>query len=154
MIALDKQAGPHLWQRGIALYMVGRFKDCRAQFEVHRNVNPEDVENSAWHFLCTARAESPAAARKILIPTTSDARPPMMTVQKLFAGKATPEDVMRDAHDETARFFGNLYIGLYYEANGEMAKATPWLKKAAEAPDTDYMRSVARVHWARLQNKK
>jgi len=24
---------PQLWQRGIALYYAGRYKDCRAQFE-------------------------------------------------------------------------------------------------------------------------
>ena len=53
---------PQLWQRGIALYYAGRYKDCRAQFESHRTVNPDDVENAAWHFLCVARAESPAKA--------------------------------------------------------------------------------------------
>src|SRR5215813_12735418 len=38
---------PQLWQRGIALYYAGRYKDCRAQFESHRTVNPDDVENAA-----------------------------------------------------------------------------------------------------------
>src|SRR5262245_23425320 len=54
---------PQLWQRGIALYYAGRYEDCRAQFESHRTVNPNDVENAAWHFLCVARAESPQQAR-------------------------------------------------------------------------------------------
>src|SRR5579885_1676075 len=54
---------PQLWQRGIALYYAGRYRDCRAQFESHRTVNPNDVENAAWHFLCVARAESPEKAR-------------------------------------------------------------------------------------------
>ena len=53
---------PQLWQRGIALYYAGRYADCRAQFESHRLVNPDDVENAAWHFLCVARAESPVRA--------------------------------------------------------------------------------------------
>ncbi len=56
---LVPESAPQLWQRGIALYYVGRYKDCRAQFESHRTVNPNDVENAAWHFLCVARAESP-----------------------------------------------------------------------------------------------
>src|SRR5262245_5376743 len=37
---------PELWQRGIALYYAGRYKECRAQFELHRTVNPNDVENA------------------------------------------------------------------------------------------------------------
>jgi hypothetical protein len=54
---------PQLWQRGIALYYAGRYRDCRAQFESHRTVNPDDVENAAWHFLCVARAETPAKVK-------------------------------------------------------------------------------------------
>ena len=48
---------PQLWQRGIALYYAGRYADCRRQFESHRTVNPDDVENAAWHFLCVAREQ-------------------------------------------------------------------------------------------------
>src|ERR1041384_5123757 len=59
---------PPLWQRGIALYYAGRYKDCRTQFELHRTVNPNDVENAAWHFLCVARADSPEKARRALLP--------------------------------------------------------------------------------------
>src|SRR3954471_8594126 len=36
--ALDKDAAPHNWQRGIALYYAGRFADGAAQFEEHRKV--------------------------------------------------------------------------------------------------------------------
>ena len=68
---------PQLWQRGIALYYVGRYQDCRAQFESHRTVNPDDVENAAWHFLCVARAESAEKARAALLPVGPDARVPM-----------------------------------------------------------------------------
>ena len=66
--ALAPQAAPQLWQRGIALYYAGRYQDCRAQFESHRTVNPNDVENPAWHFMCVAKAESPAKARAALLP--------------------------------------------------------------------------------------
>jgi hypothetical protein len=33
---LVPESAPQLWQRGIALYYVGRYRDCRAQFESHR----------------------------------------------------------------------------------------------------------------------
>ncbi len=152
VIELDPSSAPYLWQRGIALYYAGRFEDCKRQFERHRTVNADDVENAAWHYLCTARAESPAKARAQLIPIAQDPRPPMMTVHALFAGKASVEDVVRDAKDDTARFFAALYIGLYWEANGQAAKAEPWLKLAAErSQNQDYMGAVARVHWARLK---
>ena len=152
VVELDPSAAPYLWQRGVALYYLGRFKDCKAQFESHRAVNADDVENAAWHYLCTARADSPAKARQSLIPIAHDPRPPMMTVHKLFAGKATPDDVLRDANSDGARFFAYLYIGLYWEANGNSRQADPWLKKANDvSAGQDYMGAVARVHWARLK---
>ena len=64
--AVPDQA-PQLWQRGIALLFAGRYDDCRRQFESHRTVNPDDVENAVWHFLCVARGESPAKARAALL---------------------------------------------------------------------------------------
>lgn len=157
VIALEPSAGPQLWQRGIALYYLGRFADCKAQFETHQTVNSEDVENAAWHYLCTARAESPSAARKKLIAIHGDGRRPMMKVHELFAGKAMVQDVLRNAGDTdaTARFFASLYIGLYYEANGEAAKAEPWLKLANDqSKGQDYMGAVARVHWTRLKKRE
>jgi lipoprotein NlpI len=157
VIALAPEARPHLWQRGISLYYLGRFADCKAQFESHQTLNTEDVENAAWHYLCTSRAESPAAARKQLITIRRDGRRPMMKVHDLFAGKAMVQDVLRDAGqmDATAQFFAALYIGLYYEANGDPAKAEPWLKKANDTSlDQDYMGAVARVHWTRLKKRK
>lgn len=157
VIALQPSTRPQLWQRGISLYYVGRYADCKAQFESHQTLNTDDVENAAWHYLCTARAESPAAARKKLLNIRNDGRRPMMKVHELFAGKAMVQDVLRDAgqSDATAQFFAALYIGLYYEANGDPAKAEPWLKKANDSSrDQDYMGAVARVHWTRLKKGK
>src|SRR6266568_6992423 len=75
---------PQLWQRGIALYYAGRYKDCRTQFESHRTVNPDDVENAAWHFLCVARAESPQKARAALLPVGPDPRAPLAQIYQMF----------------------------------------------------------------------
>ena len=71
-------AAPQFWQRGIALYYAGRYDDCRRQFEDHRVVNPNDVENAAWHFLCVARGESPEAALEALLPVGRDRRRPLL----------------------------------------------------------------------------
>ena len=94
---LDPARAPQLWQRGIALYYAGRYKDCRAQFESHRTVNPDDVENAAWHFMCVARAESVQAARAALLPVGPDPRAPMRQVYDMFRGTLMPDAVMAAA---------------------------------------------------------
>src|SRR6266571_1073285 len=121
---LVPEYAPQLWQRGIALYYAGRYKDCRAQFESHRTVNPNDVENAAWHFLCVARAESAQKARGALLPVGPDSRSPMKEIYAMFHGDLSPEQVMEAAGSEPeAQFYAYLYTGLYYEAwkDGERA---------------------------------
>jgi len=94
VVELAPEMAPYLWQRGIALYYMGRYDDCRAQFESHRTVNPNDVENAAWHFLCFARLQSPEEARKALLPVGHDSREPMMTIYKVFRGENRPEELL------------------------------------------------------------
>ncbi len=141
---------PQLWQRGIALYYAGRFADCRRQFESHRTVNPDDVENAVWHFLCVARAQSPEAARAALLPVGPDPRVPMRQVYEMFRGAMTADAVMKAAgNDADGQFYGNLYVGLYLEATGQRALALPHIKVAASdrfATVGGYMHMVARVH--------
>jgi lipoprotein NlpI len=148
--ALVPDAAPELWQRGIALYYVGRYDDCRKQFESHRTVNPNDVENPAWHFLCVAHAESPAKAHAALLPVGPDQRSPMREVYEMFKGTMTPEAVLAAAGQSTsARFFAELYVGLYYEANGNKTAGLTHLKAAASeqyATAGGYMHRVATLH--------
>src|SRR5437868_2956016 len=77
VLAAHPDRAPGHWRRGIALYYAGRYADGAKQFDLHRTVNPQDVENSAWHYLCTARATNRAAARAALLPVSRDARVPM-----------------------------------------------------------------------------
>ena len=141
---------PELWQRGIAQFYAGRFRDCRDMFISHRTVNPDDVENAAWHFLCVARAESPAAARQQILPVGRDARVPMREVYQMFQGRATPAQVMAAAGaDLSAQFFGRLYVGLYLEATGDRVTGREFIAIAAQdrfANVGGYMHAVARVH--------
>lgn len=148
--ALAPNAAPQLWQRGIALYYVGRYADCRKQFESHRTVNPNDVENPAWHFLCVAHQESPQKARAALLPVGPDQRSPMREVYEMFRGTMTPEAVLAAAgQSQSSRFFAELYVGLYYEATGNKAAALTHLKTAASdqfANAGGYMHRVAVLH--------
>jgi len=140
----------HLWQRGIALYYAGRYKDCQAQFEAHRRVNPNDVENAAWHFLCVARGQSPGAATQAMLPVGPDPRVPMKEIYGMFKGTADPADVLRAAgRDPAAEFYARLYIGLFYEALGMRERAFENINVAAEdrfASAGGYMHMVAKVH--------
>jgi lipoprotein NlpI len=149
---------PQLWQRGIALYYAGRYDDCRAQFELHRTVNPNDVENAAWHFLCVARAESPAKAKAALLPVGPDARVPMRQIYEMFRGVMKPDEVMAAASTQpSAQFYAHLYEGLYYEALGDAPHALEHIKAAAD-PRYEavggYMHSAARVHLGILQRRR
>jgi lipoprotein NlpI len=153
LLKLNPEAKPELWQRGLSLYYAGDFKGGREQFETHQTYNTNDVENAAWHFLCVAKAESVEAARKVLIPIQGDTRIPMKQVHELFAGKATPEDVLKAAESgegevlRNHRCFAHLYLGLYFESIGENAKAKEHMVKAATDFKMDhYMGKVAQVH--------
>jgi lipoprotein NlpI len=143
------QQAPELWQRGIALYYAGRYADCRAQFESHRAVNPDDVENAAWHFLCVARQESFSRARAALLPVGPDSRRPMREILDLFRGRRNPEEVLRAAGDAPdALFYAHLYTGLFAEAAGDADQARKHIRIAAEERFSfaGYMYMVAQVH--------
>lgn len=155
LIELEPKAAPQLWQRGLALYYAEEYKKGREQFELHRTVNPDDVENAAWHFLCVAKADGVDAARKALIPIKGDARVPMAKVHDLFAGKGSEEAVVKaaDTGDATSDehrnqlCYAHLYLGLYHEALGNTEKAKDHLLKAATTYKMDhYMGKTAQVH--------
>ena len=155
---LIPESAPQLWQRGIALYYVGSYNDCRAQFESHRSVNPNDVENAAWHFLCVARAESPEKARAALLPVGPDARVPMHQIYQMFQGALTPEAVVTAAGAALeSQFYAHLYAGLYFEALGRRDRALEQIRVAASdryALVGGYMYMVAQVHPGILQQPK
>ncbi|MBY0514485.1 MAG: tetratricopeptide repeat protein [Gemmataceae bacterium] len=159
-LELRPKFAPDHWRRGIALYYAGRFDDGKKQFDLHRTVNPEDVENSAWHYLCNARATSPTQARKDLIPVSKDARVPMKEVLELFAGKLKPADVLAAAEASglkgerltEARFYAHLYVGLYYESEGDAAKTLDHLTTAVEKYKIGhYMWDVGNAHLKTLK---
>ena len=146
---------PYHWQRGIALYYAERWHDGRAQFESHVKVNPQDVENSVWHFLCVAREVSVEAARKALLPVTQDVRVPMREVLNLFAGKGTSAAVIAAAEavetgeqqKRDALCFAHLYLGLYEEAMGHKEEAKRHLLLSAKDYSMPhYMGKVAQLH--------
>ena len=147
---LTPAEAPFLWQRGIAQFYAGKYRECRDMFVSHRTVNPDDVENATWHFLCVARAESPEAARQQMLPVGPDGRVPMREVYRMFKGEMTQAQVLKAAgSDPSAQFFARLYIGLYLEATRNREAGRAQIEIAAEdryARVGGYMHDVARVH--------
>ena len=146
-------AEPDLWQRGLALYYAERYADGQKQFELHKTVNPNDVENPAWHFLCVARLEGVQAARAKLLPVGEDSRVPMKEILALYAGKGEPAAVLAAAEQGEADArrnqlcYAHLYLGLYFEALGDAVKAREHMTKAAGPFSMDhYMGKVAVMH--------
>ncbi len=158
LVKVQPSLAPQLWQRGITLYYAGRYADCRAQFELHRTVNPDDVENAAWHFLCVARAESAAKARAALLPVGPDARVPMRQIYEMFRGTLSPEQMLQAAGSQaTGQFYAQLYAGLYFEAQRDDRRALEHIMAAAADRYADaggYMHTVARVHLGILQRRR
>jgi lipoprotein NlpI len=149
---LDPQMAPQLWQRGISDYYAAKFDAGRRQFELHKTVNPNDVENAAWHFLCVARLRGIDSAKKGLmkIDLAQDDRVPMAEIYAFYAGRGSEAAVLKaakQAETETARMYAHLYLGLYFEVAGDAKKARSHLQQAAGARVSDnYMHDVAKVH--------
>lgn len=146
-------AEPELWQRGLALYYAERYQDGRRQFEVHKTVNPNDVENPAWHFLCVARLEGAEAARKALLPVGEDSRVPMAEIFALYAGRGTEAAVLEAAEKGEGEVrknqlcYAHLYLGLYAEALGDAKQAQHHITQAAGPYRMGhYMGKVAVMH--------
>ena len=149
---LEPKAAPHLWQRGISHYYAGRFAEGRRQFESHRAVNPHDVENATWHFICVARSDGIEAARKaiIAIDTKRDTRVPLAEVYEFYAGRGSADAILKAAaaaDTQRANMYAHLYLGLYYEAAGDAKKAEHHIRLSAAAKlNGQYMHDVARIH--------
>lgn len=159
-LKFEPDALPYLWQRGIAQYFAGSYQDGVKQFEVHRRVNPNDVENAAWHFLCLARADSFKKASELVLPAPGDPRIPMEEVLEML--KSDDTDLVKKRIQSVpantgermrADFYGYFYLGLYADAKGEQAAALDWLKKSAADAPHHYMGDIARVYVEYLQEQ-
>jgi lipoprotein NlpI len=154
-IELVPKAKVSHWQRGISYYYAGRWDDGIAQFEGYQTYDSNDVENAVWRFMCMARKDGLAKARKEILKIGDDKRVPMRQVYDLYAGKLKPDDVLAAAKaDDPGKellsrqlFYAHLYVGIYHELEGNKKLALEHLQKAGEDHRIGhYMWDVARVH--------
>ena len=71
-----------------------------------------------------------------------------LVLDAIKAGDPDPATLAR------GQFYGHLYLGLYYEAQGNTKKSAEYIAKAAKGYEAHgYMGQVARVHHEWLQRK-
>lgn len=153
----DPGAAPWMWQRGIALYYLGRFEDCAAQFAAYQTVNPGDLESAVWHTACVARDQSMEAAQTGMFPPGRDPRVMRAEIYEMFAGRLPPAAVIDRAGfiGDVAPFYAHFYAALLAEVSGDPARAADHLEIAASDRFdgvVGFMHVVARVHRARLDS--
>jgi lipoprotein NlpI len=151
--ALMPERAADNWQRGIALGTCGKWAEGAKQFKMHHDVNPNDVENSAWYYLCVAKSENLEAAKKSVIPSRGDARQPMMAILQMLKGELKPEEVLAVAEKvssgsarKEAMFYGELYVGLYYDSIGDAVEAEKHLRASLNYDQKHYMSDTSRVY--------
>ncbi len=152
--------GPQLWQRGVALFELGRYADARKQFESCHTASTNDVECAAWHFLCVAKTDGVDKARDNLLTVGGDPRVPMPEIYASLTGKGTADAVLAAAkagdvpaaERDRRQFYAHFYLGLFYEATGDRAKAREQLAAAVTLADkVDFLGVAARLHAERLR---
>ncbi len=139
-----------MWQRGISAYYLKQYDIAAEQFRIHHQVNPDDVENTAWYFLCLAKSQGVERARGEIIPSRGDARPPMMDVLKLYRGEIKPDafEASLVQQDKSAKFYGLLYLGLYHESLEQPEIAERYIREAVKQDRGGYMLRVAVIDLA------
>ena len=161
MVELSPEVDGSHWRRGIAYFYAGKYEDAAAQFERYHSFDNVDRENGIWRYLSQVKAVGREKARAGLLKYAKDDREPFPAVYELFAGRITPEAILKgiadaklaDGERESRLFYAHLYIGLNEFIEGreksaqeylEKAVRNTWAEKAGYGPH--YMWQVARVH--------
>ena len=159
-IELKPEVAARQWERGIACFYADMYEQGAKQFESYQKFDGHDVENSVWRYLCLVPGIGVQSARATMLPIENDRRIPMMQIYDLYRGKLQPDAVLAAARAdqpdenmlEARLFYANLYIGLWYEAQGDQAQARRFIESASNERLKNnrqlnrYMWDVARIH--------
>ena len=160
LAALVPSVAPTLWQRGIALYIAGRYAECAAQFRSFYAEDPGDLENADLAFslrrASRVRRIVPALDCSRLDPTPRILR---QQIYEMLGGQRTPEQLLELATKsvDLVQFYGYLYAGLYMDATGNRVAAAGLLMTAASERYDAYggfMNVVAKVYVGRLRKMR
>lgn len=153
---------PQLWQRGLACFYGGRYKDGAAQFELDMEENSCDAEEVLWHFICNCKLWGlPGAKKRGVLQLRGEVTiSPMKEVLEMFEGKKCVADVIQAAtpppgqrtHIESyngtnALAYAHFYSGLYCEVTGDVGAALAHFEKAAKFDNPDFIGKLMKHHW-------
>ena len=150
------------WERGLAYYYIGNFKEGKEQFERYHRVGATDIENGLWRFLCIAEVEGIEKARSTILEYPSRTRPPFPALLNLYLGKGTPEDVISQAKRNTRSgprstnnlFFAHYYLAKFYELTDQPEQAKTHIRKALAHEITHFMYYCAEIDAQRIDPPK
>lgn len=150
-----------MWQRGLACYYSGHYREGAEQFEADMSENGSDVEEVIWNFLCRCRAHGfQRAVADGFLPLRDDRPPvpPMQQVLDLYRGGGSVEDILaaatsadgsvvRSYNNTNALAYAHFYIGIYHEVREELLGARYHLEAAAGLKNPDYMGKLMVMHY-------
>jgi len=168
-LGLEPERARSLWERGISCYFAQQYGAGAKQFVDYQKFHDQDVENSAWRFLCVAKEKGLPEAKETVLPVERDPRPGMIEILELYRGELTIDQVIEQVEASrlsgaTAagyQFYTFLYVGLYAEVTDRPDLAHKYLKMAADAQLHEagqdkihpYMAGVARQALLQLEKK-
>jgi lipoprotein NlpI len=147
------------WERGLAQYYVGDFKDGAEQFERYHRVGALDIENGIWRFLCIAEDEGIERARETMFEYTRKLRVPFPALLELYMGRGKAEAVLEEAkagalsevERTTNMFYAHYYLGKYFEIVDEEAQALNHIRTSLKYPIQHFMYACALADVQRLK---
>lgn len=159
VLRLDSQQARNAWMRGISLYYAGEYEAGRRQFEFVQRNHPDDIENALWKFMCTAKYHGLGVARVTLVTKNKDSREPMEQIHAFYKGRISESEFLAGleslqgspAQIKQAKFFGYMYLGLFYDAIGENDKSFDNVRQAVGPyySEGQFLAVVADVHLKR-----
>lgn len=157
-------AWPHdndsCWERGLAQYYAGKFREGKEQFERYHEVGPLDIENGLWRLLCTAEDDGLETAREAMLDYPRKMRKPFPALLALYMDHGDADAVLKEAQDgvtaeeeRTANLFNaHYYIAKYYEIIDQHDRALIHIRIALEHRFPHFMYYCAEIDARRLES--
>mgnify|MGYP003643914800 CR=1 FL=1 len=146
------------WERGLAQYYAGDFKNGGEQFARYHRVGATDIENGLWYYLCVAEEEGVEKARTKFFDYPQKLRKPFPALLALYRGEGSAEAVLAEARLDTASpeelktrlFYAHYYLGKYFEIMDETEQARTHIRTSLEYEIPHFMYACALLDAERL----
>ena len=152
-----RHGAPHddnsCWERGLAQYYAGQFREGAEQFARYHRVGALDIENGLWRLICIAHVDGLEKARATIFDYPRKLRPPFPALLDRYLGTGSAEAVMEQARENTASpeeakhrlFYAHYYLGKYEEILGHPEKAREHFTQALAHPINHFMYACAQI---------